>query len=76
MSTGTIVRRLERHHQVARRAPAEPQRAVQALLFVGLEQAAVAALGDEQLDFIRRVQVPLRDRRAPTQPQEQRRRGR
>ena len=33
------------------------QRPMQPLLLLGLEQAAVAALGDQQLDLFRRVQV-------------------
>ena len=33
---------------------------MQTLLLVRLEQAPVAALGDEQIDFFRRVQMPVR----------------
>ena len=48
-----------RDHQLPRGAQAEPQRPVQPHLLVRLEQAAVAALGDEQLDLFGRVDVAM-----------------
>ena len=48
-----------RHHQLPRAAQAEPERLVQPDLFLRLEQAAVAALGDEELDLLGRVDVPM-----------------
>ena len=54
---------LARHHQLCRGAQPEPQRAVQPHLLLRLEQPAVAALGDQQLDLFRRVHVPMAGRR-------------
>ena len=48
-----------RHHQLPRVAQAEAQRAMQANLFLRLEQAAVAALGNQQRDLFRRVDVAV-----------------
>jgi hypothetical protein len=50
---------IARDHQVARGGPAEPQRFLQPLLLVWLEQPAIAALRDEQRNLVRRVQVPV-----------------
>jgi len=47
------------HHQVGRRQPAEPECAVQPAFLVGLEQAAVAALDEQQLDLLGRVHVVM-----------------
>ena len=44
-------------------AQSEPQRPVQPHLLLRLEQAAVAALGDEQLDLLGRVHVAVAGRR-------------
>ena len=48
-----------RHHQLTGVAQAEPERAVQPHLLLRLEQAAVAALGDEQRDLLGRVHVTM-----------------
>ena len=53
-----------RHHELARGAQPEPQRAVQPHLLLRLEQPAVAALRDEQLDLLRRVHVAVAGRSA------------
>ena len=58
-----------RHHQLARGAQAEPQRAMQPHLFLRLQQSAVAALRDQQLDLLRRVDVAVAGRRHAQQPQ-------
>ena len=58
MSIAEILRR--GHHQLLRLPQVEAQRTLQAAVLVRLEQAAVAALGDQQLDFVRRVDVPVR----------------
>ena len=60
-----------RHHQLARLSQIEPQRALQPAMFVGLEQPAIAALGNEQLDLVGRVDVAMRCERRAQQPQEQ-----
>ena len=61
-----------RHHQLARGAQPKPQRTMQAHLLFGLEQSAVAALRDQQLDLFGRVDVPMAGRRDAQQPQQQR----
>ena len=48
-----------RDHQLPRGAQAEAQRTVQAHLLERLEQAAVAAFGDQQLDLFRRMDVAM-----------------
>ena len=48
-----------RNHQLPRGAQPEPQRLVQPHLLLRLEQPAVAALGDEQLDLLGRVHVAM-----------------
>ena len=58
MSSAEILR--ARHHQLLGLTQVQPQRALQAAVLVGLEQSAVAALGDEQLDLLGRVDVPVR----------------
>ena len=55
--------RVARHHQLPRVAQSEPQRAVQAHLLLRLEQPAVAALRDQQIDLFRRMDVTMRRRR-------------
>ncbi len=62
-----------RHHQLLGLTEIQPQRALQAAMLVGLEQSAVAALGDEQLDLVRRVDVPMGLIRRPHDAQEQER---
>ena len=52
-----------RHHELLGLPQVEPQRALQAAVLVGFEQAAVAALGDQQLDLVGRVDVTVRLRR-------------
>ena len=53
-----------RHHQLSCGPQAEPQRAVEANLLFGFEQPAVAALGDEQRDFLGRMDVAVARSRA------------
>ena len=65
-----------RHHQLLGLSQIQPQRALQTAVLVGLEQSAVAALGDEQLDLVRRVDVAMRLMRRADQAQEQQRRCR
>ena len=65
-----------RHHQLPRGSQAEPQRAVQPHLFLRLEQSAVAALGDQQLDLLRRVHVAVAGRRHAQQLEQKDRRCR
>ena len=48
-----------RHHQLLGLPQVQPQRALQPAVLVGLEQAAVAALRDEQLDFLWRMDVTV-----------------
>ena len=60
-----------RHHQLFRGAKAEPQRAVQPDLLFGLQQASVPAFRDEELDFLRRVDVTVTSRRDSQQPENQ-----
>ncbi len=60
-----------RDHQLSRRAQPEPQRAVQSHLLLGFEEPAVATLGDQQLDFLRRVDVPVACRRNADRAQDQ-----
>ena len=57
-----------RHHELLGRPQVQPQRAQKALMLVWLEQAAVAALGDQQLDLLRRVNVPVRRLRDAEEP--------
>ena len=52
--------RAARHHQLLRLPQVQSQRALQPLVLVGLQQAAVTALGNQQLDLIRRMDVPVR----------------
>ena len=59
---------ITRHHELARVAQPETQRAVEPHLLLRLEQAAVAALRDQQADLFRRVHVTVRRRRHPQQP--------
>ena len=65
-----------RHHQLLGLTQIQPQRALQPAMLVGLEQSAVAALGDEQLDLVRRVDVPVGLIRRAHEAQEQQRRCR
>ena len=51
MSSAEISR--ARHHQLLGLPQVQPQRALQPPVLVGLEQSAVAAFGDEQLDLFR-----------------------
>ena len=60
-----------RDHQLASRPQPEPQRAVQADLFERLEQASVAALGNEQLDLLWGVDVAMAGGRNAHQLQQQ-----
>ena len=48
-----------RHHQLARGSQAEAQRALQAPVLVRLEEAAVTALRDQQLQLLGRVHVAV-----------------
>ena len=48
------------NHDLADRTNSHAQRAVQPLVFIGLEQAAVAALGNQQHDLFRRMDVAVR----------------
>ena len=60
-----------RHHQLLGLAQVQPQRALQSAVLVGLEQAAVAALRDEQLDLVRRVNVAVSLMRRAQQAEEE-----
>ena len=60
-----------RHHQLPRAAQAEPERAVQPDLLLRLEQPAVAAFRDEQLDLFGRVHVAVPGGRHAHQLQQQ-----
>ena len=51
------------HHDAADRVHAQPQRLVQAALFVWFEQAPIPALGDQQVDLLRGVDVAVRETR-------------
>jgi hypothetical protein len=48
-----------RNHQLLRLTHVQPQRAPQTPVFVRFEKAAIAALGNEQLDLLRRVDVSM-----------------
>ena len=60
-----------RHHQLLCLPQVKPKRALQPAVLVGFEQAAVAAFRDQQLDFVRRMDMPVRLRRGSDQPQQQ-----
>ncbi len=49
----------QRHHQVAGGTQAQPQRPSQPLVFVGLQQATVAALHNQEFDLVGRVDVTM-----------------
>ena len=48
-----------RHHQLLRLLNIQPQRSLQTPVFVGLEQTAVPALRNQELDLIRRMNVSM-----------------
>ncbi len=54
----------------------EAQGTLQSPEFIGLEQPAVVALRDQQLDLLGRVHVPVRTMRAAEQAQDERARSR
>ena len=60
-----------RHHQLLRLPQVQSQRTLQAPVLVRLEQSAVTALGDQQLDLFRRVDVTVAVLRRAEQPQQQ-----
>ncbi len=60
-----------RDHQLACRAQAEPQGPVEPHLFERFQQAAVAAFGNQQLDFLRGVHVPVSRRGHAKEPEQQ-----
>jgi len=48
-----------RDHELFGLTKVEPQGALQPLVLVGFEEAAVAALGDQELNFIRGMNMPV-----------------
>ena len=60
-----------RHHQLLGLPQVQPQRALQPEVLVGLEQAAVAAFRDQQLDFLGRVDVTVPLMRGAHEPQQE-----
>src|SRR5688572_21598686 len=49
-----------RHHELLRLLEVQPQSTLQPPVLVGFEEAAVPTLGKQQLDFVRRMEMPVR----------------